>query len=870
MHDLIHDLAQWAAGDMCCVMGAMNTQTNPKRTRHIYLTENDVDEMLENKFLNPPQLRTLLCLPLPQYGDPGGLKIEILECVQRFTYIRAMCLCSGKIKVLPECIGDLIHLRYLLLNLPNVGVLPKSISKLCNLQTLDLQGCRNLEKVPNVRFLVKLRHLHIRGIYLQEMPLGIGRLKNLQTLEEFVLAAERGSRIRELSNLLQLNGELSISGLENVTSVEDAQKAQLHEKKGLDKLHLGWESWSDEDDDNTKIQVLEHLNPHTSIKECFLRGYRGLTFPAWLGDSSFSLMVNIELMDCKKCESLPPLGQLPSLKNLLVEGMDGIKQVGLEFYGSLGCSISFPALETLSFENLESWVKWVHLPVENNKAFPCLKKLSIISCESLQDDLLPNLPSLKELLIRSCPSITAISQIPLTIQSLEIITCEKLRAIQFIELAFSSCNDKEIEEKRVVAEAENVGSLEDTVKPHGHVAKVGSQLPHLTNVKITECPNLISLSEGFLFPALKRLDFIDCNNMEGLPSQMHKCTNLHTLRIQRCPRIDCFPEGGLPKNLKYLEIEGVNIKQPVQEWGLHLLNSLDDLTLVNVGRSSDSAECSSSPCSDLHLPSSLSNLHITKFPNLKSISSSNTSPILTRLRVIDCAKFESLVGDDLTLLTSLSLKSCPTFLQYLLGGPPIISYNSRIGDFTLLTRLSIWDMTNIDKSIRDWGLHLLTSLTHLALHNLGRSTDSVECIPGPELRLPSSLRELDIMGFPNLKSISCGSSFPDLYMLSIQCCPKFESFGDNDFPSWLEKVYIYDCDLIEQHLKSNPVPCIDILSEYHQPIIPGLFLSILQQSFLAQEYHMNRKVRLRAAHSLSTAFREDDIAIKEYVIKYVA
>ncbi|KMT16778.1 hypothetical protein BVRB_2g042640 [Beta vulgaris subsp. vulgaris] len=399
------------------------------------------------------------------------------------------------------------------------------------------------------------------------MPLGMARLKSLQTLDRFVLTAGCGSRLQELSNLLQLNGKLSICRLHNVTSVEDAHKAQLHEKKGLEKLHLEWESWSDEIDDNTKIQVLEHLNPHTSIKKCFLRGYWGLTFPTWLGDSSFSLMVNIELVDCKKCESMPSLGQLPSLKNLRIQGMDGIKQVGLEFYGSLGCSISFPALETLSFYDLESWVKWVHLPVENNKAFPCLKELSITSCKSLQDDLLPNLPSLKELLIQSCPSITSISQIPLTIQSLEIDNCEKLHALQFIELASSSCSDKEIE---------------DTVKPHGLSAKVGSQLPHDTNVKIIKCPNLISLLEGFLCPALKQLEFRDCNNMEGLPSQMHKFTNLQSLSIQKCPRIDCFPEGGLPKNLKNLEIEGVHIKQPAQQWGLHLLNSLYDLTLANV------------------------------------------------------------------------------------------------------------------------------------------------------------------------------------------------------------------------------------------------------------------------------------------------
>ena len=837
MHDLIHDLALWAAGDMCCAMG-MNTLTNPKRARHVYLTKNGVNEALGNKLLNPPQLRTFLC-PLDSFGFLYGLNIEILECVQRFTYIRALCLCYGEIIELPERIGDLIHLRFILLNLPKVRVLPKSISKLCNLQTLDLRDCKKLQEVPDVRFLVKLRHLHIEWTSLQEMPLGMGRLKILQTLDRFVLAAGRGSRVHELGNLLQLKGKLSISGLENVTSFEDAQKSRLHEKKCLDKLHLEWESCRDEVDDNTKIQVLEHLNPHTSIKECILEGYQGLTFPTWLGDPFFSNMVKLKLKNCKKSESLPPLGQLPSLKNLEVEGMDGIKEVGQEFYGRRGCSIPFPALETLYFDSLQSWGKWVHLPVENNKAFPCLKELSIIFCDSLQDDLPPNIPSLKrlkikncyrlqlvkfeklsacspylkELEIKSCPSITAISQIPLTIQSLKIDDCEKLRAVQFIEIPSSSFKDTEIEEERAAA-TESVGSLYDSVKVHGLSPKVESQLAHLTNLMIKKCPNLISLQEGFLFPALEVLEFFKCNNMEGLLSQLHKSTLLRILSINKCPRIVCSIEGGFPKNLKHLRIEGVNIKQPVQVWGLHLLDSLQFLYLENVGRSLDSVECSPSPCPDLYLPSSLSTLYITDFPNLKSISCGTTSPNLTLLWVVDCPKLESLVGDDLTLLDYLLIKSCPTFVHYLLGGPSIINSYSRIGDFTLLTELLISDITNIDKSTRDWGLHLLTSLQNLALHNVGSSTDSVECIPGPDLCLPSSLMVLDIMGFPNLKSISCGSSFPHLFSLWIQCCPKFESFGDNGLPSQLREVYIYDCDLIEQHLKSNPIFPIIIGSEY--------------------------------------------------------
>ncbi|KAL2926716.1 hypothetical protein RDABS01_006796, partial [Bienertia sinuspersici] len=103
----------------------------------------------------------------------------------------------------------------------------------------------------------------------------------------------------------------------------------------------------------------------------------------------------------------------------------------------------------------------------------------------------------------------------------------------------------------------------------------------------------------------------------------------------------------------------------------------------------------------------------------------------------------------------------------------------------ILTSLYISDGVNIDRLIREWGLHLLTILEHLQLHNVGSCIDIVEHIPGPDLDLPSSLLSLTIEGFQNLKSLTCFSTLPNLFKFIVECCPKFESFADNVIPPQL-------------------------------------------------------------------------------------
>ena len=89
--------------------------------------------------------------------------------------------------------------------------------------------------------------------------------------------------------------------------------------------------------------MLEQLVPHTNLKKLSISFYCGTRFPSWLGDFSFTNMVFLRLSRCKNCLYLPPLRQLPALKVLIIEQVDGVKRVGPEFSRM---DKSFQSLET--------------------------------------------------------------------------------------------------------------------------------------------------------------------------------------------------------------------------------------------------------------------------------------------------------------------------------------------------------------------------------------------------------------------------------------------------------------------------------------------------------------------------------------------
>ncbi|KAL7203516.1 hypothetical protein ACSBR2_016738 [Camellia fascicularis] len=134
----------------------------------------------------------------------------------------------------------------------------------------------------------------------------------------------------------------------------------------------------DSQDGRAEKEVLDMLRPHKNLKELHIKGYLGTGFPTWIGDPLFSNMADLSLDNCGNCASLPPLGQLPSLKKLYIKGMSVLKHVGCAFYGQGKCS-HFAQRDNISL--VWSWIEsWI--------AESCLVTLTVQTSHSYGDIML--------------------------------------------------------------------------------------------------------------------------------------------------------------------------------------------------------------------------------------------------------------------------------------------------------------------------------------------------------------------------------------------------------------------------------------------------------------------------------------------------
>ncbi|KAH9734021.1 putative disease resistance protein [Citrus sinensis] len=387
MHDLINDLARWAAGEqyfrMEDTLAGENRQKFSQSLRHFSYIRGQYDGDTRLEFICDVQhLRTFLPMKLSDFGDNYLAWSALQMLLNHLPRLRVFSL-RGYCNIfnLPNEIGNLKHLRCLNLSRTRIQILPESINSLYNLHTILLEDCWKLKKLcKDMGNLTKLRHLKNSNVHsLEEMPKGFGKLTSLLTLGRFVVGKDSGSGLRQLKSLAHLQGRLKISKLENVKDVGDASEAQLNNKVNLEALILEWSARSERCEFET--QVLSMLKPHRDVQELTITGYSGTKFPIWLGDSSFSKLVQLKLEGCGKCTSLPSVGQLPFLKELLISGMDGVKIVGLEFYGNI-CSVPFPSLEALSFSDMTEWEEWIPCGAgqEVDEVFPKLRMLSLDNC----------------------------------------------------------------------------------------------------------------------------------------------------------------------------------------------------------------------------------------------------------------------------------------------------------------------------------------------------------------------------------------------------------------------------------------------------------------------------------------------------------
>lgn len=364
-----------------------------------------------------------------------------------------------------------------------------------------------------------------------------------------MVGKDSGSGIKEMRNMKQLRGSLQISGLQNIVNFVDAVDANMKEKPELDQVVFQWSnsfdnSLTNEDDEEVKYvpqhqyvskrgyrstrfpsfretmnayrqnfmdsrmeashvvdgsrdervetRVLEMLQPHENIKKVSIKDYGGTKFPRWIGSPLFVNIKFLKISNCIKCDHMPALGQLVSLKDLIVEGMERMKSIGIEFYGDGHRSVlPFPSLETLKFENMLNWEDWSSSSgVEGGEEFHHLQKIEI----------------------QNCPKLRKLSHCFVALKNMSIKGCRELIALPKL--------------------------------PRSHE---GREFPSLLELFIWECPNLSQLPNTL--PSLTMLEIDGCQSLDELP----KLPLIHDLELKKC-KVEVLQSIVALESLSYLRM----------------------------------------------------------------------------------------------------------------------------------------------------------------------------------------------------------------------------------------------------------------------------------------------------------------------------
>ncbi|KAL5801984.1 hypothetical protein ACOSQ3_033616 [Xanthoceras sorbifolium] len=838
MHNLVNDLAQWISGETVFKLEAdeyseVNIQsTRFRRARHSSYIGNDFDGKEKFEVLEKVEsLRTFLPV-LTQNRDCFITETILLTLPQHFKKLRVLSLRGYRISELSnDSINGLRYLRYLNLSHTEIQFLPESISSLYNLQILLLRNCLLLlELPPSVISLINLHHLDISGsCSITGMPCGMDKLEYLQTLSNFIVSRNINSGysgLKELKNMKFLRGELCISPMENVTNFQELREGVLIDKKNLRVLILEWGSEfgnSSSRNEGVEKHVLDMFRPHANLTNLTIKHYGGIEFPYWVGDPSFSNMVFLRLEGCKNCRSLPPLGLLRSLKDLIITGLTSLRRISRTFYGDQGCLTPFQSLETLYLENLEGLEVWDNN--EHVKIFHRLRELSIINCPLLSRSLPEHLPSLQKLVIRKCTALV----------------------VSFS--SFPKLCELEIDDIRGMGNttaADSWSQLHSTAPLANNNSEEGQHsfshaIWRVEHLIVKSCPRFSSFLEVFFLSNLSALEIQACGGLTSLQTVMNHSRCLGRLKIQSCNSLEFIVKGQLPFSLKRLEIHNCE-------------NLLSVLALDAVGDGTGSSQNTNNHIINASL---FEHLCISGCRHLTTLASGGQLPeTLKHLEIIDCMELNTLSEGHQLLPASLELLEiknsgirsipiglqnagslreieisyCSNLVSFPQGGLPFtnlrkfsVSYCRNLVDlpssmhgfnslqelhvfkcssniaFPLrglpinLTSLKIEGCRDLYDSLVNWGFHRLTSLRKLDISGCSNNVS----FPPVGMMLPTSLNDLSLASFSNLKSLY-PEGFQNLVSLeyfTISDCRNLKTFPDKGLPSSLLKLEIIPCSL---------------------------------------------------------------------------
>lgn len=225
--------------------------------------------------------------------------------------------------------------------------------------------------------------------------------------------------------------------------------------------------YSDEDVGNIE-KTFDQLFPPRNVEDLFIGGFFGRRYPTWLDATVLSSVKHLKLVDCKSCLHLPPIGELPMLKYLRIEGATAITKIGPEFVGCKGGNpgptkaVAFPKLEWLIIEDMPNLEEWSFVDVEEAAEMRRWETSS---------PFLQLLPRLKELYLISCPKLRALPrQFGQETTSLRKLQLSRTGSLKVVE------NLQDLSETLVIESCKRLEKV--------------SNLPQVRELLAKDCPNL--------------------------------------------------------------------------------------------------------------------------------------------------------------------------------------------------------------------------------------------------------------------------------------------------------------------------------------------------------------------------------------------
>jgi NB-ARC domain len=294
------------------------------------------------------------------------------ESIGYLANLQYLCIECSEFNELPESLSLISNLQRLVIKSDELEKVPLDFRKLCNLQELTIDS-KKLEEVPDkLDCLSCLEELEFPSVdTLSELPGTLGKCHKLKTLKAYDCLLEFNSHSLEnfpammtmaaclgvetigwLKDMKDLEGELIIEGLRNMSKLEDARLANLRSKCKIETLNLCWHDlrkhehlngWNeltirllkDPNEDtligeDLNLSLLECLRPHRHLKKLVLEGYPSAILPGWIGDPlSMQAIQEIRLIGCDGLQSLP-FSNLQTLKHFKFQSCSGFQVLNLE------------------------------------------------------------------------------------------------------------------------------------------------------------------------------------------------------------------------------------------------------------------------------------------------------------------------------------------------------------------------------------------------------------------------------------------------------------------------------------------------------------------------------------------------------------